>query len=395
MSAPTRSLASSRSVKRGGPASLLKHAADVASFYGFRPLREVEKKIPGLERRAHSFATASSVCAQHAALRPLEPVLAYWASPSPLHLPANKEGEKDWSTREVGEFGLHIVGVQDSIAEVVMLKTLSTIVTEWGVPLARVRLNALGDKDSKIRFEREVTTYLRKHQAHLGPECRDRVAREPLAPYHCQGELCRSVVESGPRAMNFLSEKSRLHFREMLEHLEKLSLPYEFDDLLMGDEREPRVLFSFDLGGEDATLIGARGGRYDDHFRKLSPRKDLSGVSASIFFRKKGVSADHFKLTSSGDTPAVYFIQLGLRAKLEGLGVVDLLRAANIPILQSFDSAKLSPQLLAAREAGVSHLLIMGQREALDRTVLVRAMDNSHQTIVELSELPRFLKTLR
>lgn len=374
---------------RPSPASFLKHAADVASFYGFRPLREIEKKVPNLERRAHSFAVASHVCTQYSSLKTAEPALAYWASPSPMHAPAHLPA------RETGEFGLHIMGVSESIAEIVLLKTMATIIDEWGTPIARVRINALGDKDSKLRFEREVSTYLRKHLPHLHEECRERVNREPMAPYACQSELCRSVVESGPRAMNFLSEKSRAHFKEVLEHLEKLSLPYEFDDLLMGDEREPRMLFSFDLGGEDATILGGVGGRFDDHFRKLASRKDLGGVSASIFFRKKGMSADNFKLSSPANPPSVYFIQLGLRAKLEGLHVVDRLREAKIPVLQSFDSAKLSPQLMAAKEAGVSHLLIMGQREALDRTVLVRAMDNSHQTIVGLSELPRFLKTLR
>jgi histidyl-tRNA synthetase len=72
-----------------------------------------------------------------------------------------------------------------------------------------------------------------------------------------------------------------------------------------------------------------------------------------------------------------------------------VLRRAHIPVLQSFDSTKLSPQLTAARQAGVSHLLIMGAREALDGTVLVRTMDDSSQTTVELRELPRYLKTLR
>lgn len=374
---------------RPSPASFLKHAADVASFYGFRPLREVERKVPNLERRAHNFATASHVCTQFACMKSAEPALAYWASPSPMHAPAHL------SPRETGEFGLHIMGVSESIAEIVMLKTVATIIGDWGAPIARVRINALGDKDSKLRFEREVSVYLRKHIQHLHEECRERVNREPMAPYACKDDLCRSVVESGPRAMNFLSEKSRAHFKEVLEHLEKLNLPYEFDDLLMGDEREPRMLFSFDLDAEDATILGGMGGRFDDHFRKLGNRKDLGGVSASIFFRKKGMSADNFKLVGPSNTPSVYFIQLGLRAKLEGLHVVDSLREAKIPVLQSFDSAKLSPQLSAAKEAGVSHLLIMGQREALDRTVLVRAMDNSHQTIVELSELPRFLKTLR
>lgn len=377
------------SSSRPSPASFLKHAAEVASFYGFRPLREVEKKVPNLERRAHSFLTASQTTALAASQKTSEPILAYWASPSPMHAPGHLP------PREAGEFGLHIMGVSESIAEVVMLKAVATILSDWGARIARVRLNALGDKDSKLRFEREVGAYMRKHSAHLDPLCRDRVNKEPMAPYACQEAACRTIIESGPRAMNFLSEKSRAHFKEVLEHLEKLSLPYEFDDLLMGDEREPRMLFTFDLEGEDSTVLGSVGGRFDDHFRKFSPRKDLGGVSASIYFRKKGIAADSFRLGAPSSAPAVYFIQLGLKAKLEGLNVVDVLREARIPVMQSFDSAKLSPQLTAAKEAGVSHLLIMGQREALDRTVLVRAVDNSHQTIVELSELPRFLKTLR
>ena len=107
------------------------------------------------------------------------------------------------------------------------------------------------------------------------------------------------------------------------------------------------------------------------------------------------MTAENFKLAPATQLPSVYFIQIGLRAKIEGLSVVDVLRRAHIPVLQSFDSSKFSPQFASARAAGVSHLLIMGQREALDRTILVRAMDDSSQQIVGLAELPRFLKTLR
>jgi histidyl-tRNA synthetase len=378
---------------RPSPASFLKHATEVASFYGFRPLREIERTVPNLERRVPSFASAANACVQSVLLRPEEPALAYWGCPSPLHL----TGLAAENPREAGEFGLNIVGVPESIAEIVLLKAVSTVIADWGAPIARVRLNALGDRDSKARFEREVSVYLRKHVAHLHEECREKLNREPMAPYSCKTELCRGVVEGGPRAMNFLSEKSRAHFKEVLEHLEKLSLPYEFDDLLMSDGRECRMLFHFDIDGEDATVLSAAGGRFDDHFRTYSPRtnKEVAGVSASIFFRKKGISADTFKLTAPATPNAVYFVQLGLRAKLEGLNVVDVLRAAGIPVLQSFDSAKLTPQLSAAKAAGVSHLVIMGAREALDGTVLVRSMADSSQAIVGLTELPRYLKTLR
>ncbi len=387
---------------RLAPASFLKHASDVASSYGFRPLREIEKLLSAEAKRATTrgvptFAGATGVSVQAAVTRLPEPVLAYWATNAPTHVPRAIASHiaKNPLQGGAGEFSLSITGVSQSVAEVVLLKAVSTILNEWGADVARVRLNALGDRDSKARFEREVTAYVRKHAAELDPECQEKISASPMAPYHCDGALCRALTLAGPRAMSFLSEKSRTHFREVLEHLEKLALPYEFDDLLLGDDREQRVVFAFDLSAQDATVLGATGGRFDDYLKRLMPRRELGGVGASIYFRKKGLTAAHFHLTEPSRTPSVYFIQLGTRAKLEGLFVSDALRRAHVPVLQSFDSSHLSHQLASARLAGVSHLIIMGEREALDRTVLIRTTDDNAQQIVALQELPRYLKALR
>jgi histidyl-tRNA synthetase len=295
----------------------------------------------------------------------------------------------------MGEFGMHVVGAQESLGEILLLKTVFSILTEWGSGVSRVRVNALGDRDSKLRFERELSVYLRKHLQTLDPGCRKAMSEKPLDTYVCTNETCRNLLADGPRAMSFLSEKSRGHFREVLEYIESLGLPYEVDDLLIGDDREQRVVFALDLEGDDATIVGSTGGRYDEYVRKLSGRKDGAGVSASIFFRKKGMAKASFAASLPTKRPKIYFVQLGLRAKLQGLTVVDMFREAQVPISQSFDPRSLAPQLQNARDQGVTHLLIMGQREALDGTVIVRSTLNSSQQIVPLSTLPRFLKTLK
>jgi histidyl-tRNA synthetase len=297
--------------------------------------------------------------------------------------------------KDSGEFGLHIVGADESLGEILLLKTVYAIMTEWGASVARVRVNALGDKDSKMRFERELTAYLRKHVTELDPQCRKALGENPLSIYVCPNAICRDLLSDGPHAMSFLSEKSRGHFREVLEYIESLGLPYEVDDLLVGDEREPRVVFALDLEDGDATILGSTGGRYDEYVRRITGRKDGASVSASVFFRKKGLSKTTFSVPPPSKRPKVYFVQLGLRAKLQGLQVVDMLRAAEVPIAQSFDPSSLGPQLQSARDVGVSHLLIMGQREALDGTVIVRSMLNSQQTIVPVLSLPKFLKSLK
>lgn len=376
------------STQRLSPAGFLKLSQDVASFYGFRPLKEVERLVPVAthKRTAHNFTYASTSLA-HSSAAPGEPLMAYYASANPTHLPASM------TPREIGEFGLQVSGASESVGEVLILKTVATILSEWGGAVTRVRINAMGDKDSRVRFARELSSYLRRQAHNLPPEWRERAAEDPMAFYVCTEEACLAVAEQAPRAMNFLSEKSRAHFREMLEHLEHLGLPYELDDTLVGDDREPRVTFAIDTA-EDATVVGTLGGRYDDHVRRLTGRKEATNVHASLYFRKKGLAPGSFQLEGPGAKPRIYFVQLGLRAKLRSLQVSDILREARIPVLQSFDSSKLSPQLLAATAAGVSHLIIMGQREALDGTVIVRSADNSAQTTLGLTQLPRYLKTL-
>ncbi len=378
-------------ITQGSPITFIRRAGDVATFYGFRPIKEIERGIPATlrPRGPHTFATAAQTCAALMQARAGEPVLAFYATPSPTHLPPAH------LPREIAEFGLQVIGSPESIGEVIIIKTLFAILTEWGVKAPRIRINALGDRDSKARFERELTAYLRRHAHELDDACRARIGQAPCATYTCTNDVCREVLEGGPRAMNFLSEKSRAHFREVLEHIEGLGFPYELDDLLVGDEREPRILFAIDLPEGDGTIMSSVGGRYDEYLRRTLNKKDTAAVSASIFFRKKGADRTSYATPPQPAVPKVYFVQLGLRAKLQGLAVVDMLRQAQVPMSQSFDAKSLAPQLANARQMGVSHLLIMGQREALDGTIILRSTTNSSQTTLRIDALPRLLKTLR
>lgn len=361
-------------------------------------MRDIERAIPeratipALKRKRsplYSFSAAAIVGGAHVAAKPLEPVLGFYATPVPLYMPSI------FPARETGEFGLQVLGTGESVGEIVLIKTVAMIASEWGMGLPRVRINALGDKDSQMRFQRELQLHVRKHMGRFDQICRDEAGKDAMAMYRCNKDICREVVSEAPRAVHFLSERSRTHLRSVLEHIEQLGLSYDLDDTLVGDERGPHLAFAFDFKDEDATVVGIMGGRFDEYLKRETRRKDSVGVAASIFFRKKGTTQGTFTSPNKLYKPKVYFAQLGTRAKLQGLTVVDMLRAARVPVWQSFDSAHLATQLATARELGVSHLLIMGQREALDGTLIVRSMQNSAQTTMQLSEIPRFLKTLR
>jgi histidyl-tRNA synthetase len=331
----------------------------VASFYGFRPVREVEREhlsTHDAKPRAlraggglYSFSAAAMICGMRASARPQEPVLAFYATPNPNFVPPRLGTEQNkLAAGSLGEFGLQVVGTPESVGEIVLLKTIATIANEWGAPLTRVRVNALGDKDSQQRFARELSIHLRKHGNRFSEEERKQVNENPFTVYHLHTDTAREVLSEGPRPMHFLSEKSRVHFRSMLEHLVHLRIPYELDDLLAGDDRGPHISFALDFEDTDATIVAAMGGRFDEYLKRETRRKDSVGVGASIYFRKKGANKSNFTSTHATAKPKIYFAQLGLRAKLQGLTVVDMLRTANIPVLQSFDPSHLSTQLAAS-----------------------------------------------
>ncbi len=380
---------------RPSPKSFLKLSSDIASFYGFRSIHDLEAIAPQEKIRGmHSFATAARVGTAVVNTKPTvpelsgEPALFYYATLAPSHLPASLP------QRDSAEFGLSIVGSSESMGEVLLIKVITAILEEWGSTLSCIRINALGDRDSQQRFARELTLYLRKHTA-VFESAAGKMSDNPFVTYQHAAAHCSDILIDAPCSINFLSEKSRIHFRTILEQLEQLNLPYRIDSSLMSDEREARVLFALDLADTDTTIYASLGGRYDDFVRRLTGRKESATVHGSIFFHRKGLERTHCAVRSKTPSAKIYFVQLGSQAKLQGLTVLDMLRTARIPSLQSFDSRHLSIQLAQARKARVSHVLIMGQREVLDKTIIVRSADERAQTTIALAQLPKYLKTLR
>ena len=192
--------------------------------------------------------------------------------------------------------------------------------------------------------------------------------------------------------MAFLSEKSRTHFKEVLEYLERAGMFYELDERHVYDDKMPRVMFSLDLEDGQDFIVKVSGGRYDDHIRRITGKKDATAVRASILFKKKGTDKHSFAVDNKERRAKIYFIRLGVEAALKSLTVLDALRKARIPVYQSFSADKLAPQLSEAERLKVPTLLIMGQREAMQDAVIVRRVETRSQHIVRISDLPQFLK---
>ncbi len=387
--------------------------AEVAFYYGFTPLSSFLSINKEDRERARSLAeidareivpenTLVSLIEQKVALLRLcleknatdgpLPILLYGEETFPSASP-RKNGER------VKHIFLDIIGSGRSIAEALLLKTAWTILQKEGHKNLFLSINTVGDKESLLKFTRELAGYYRRNISLLPPQCRAALRRDPLRALSCLHEKCKPLKAEAPKAIEFLSEASRLHFREVLEYLEALGISYRLDHCLVGGRSfTGETLFEIrdadNTKGGDAGERLCFGFRYNMLARKVGFKKDMPAIGMTLFLsrpakREKGRRGIRVK------KPRIFFLQLGFDAKMQSLKVVETLRLAGIPLYQALSRDKLSTQLATAENIKVPYSLIMGQKEALEESVIVRNNETRAQETVKIVELPAYLKKLK
>lgn len=386
-------------------------AEDTATFYGFNSLGALHeelkknrtKKVPKPNLRLPKGGKPEFYHTERFQL--LREYLTDAAQGSTPHLIHYRPCTTAAAKQNLKRFGLEIVNSPKSIAEAIIIQTAMTILKDTGHKDVFVDINSVGDIDCKQKFARECGTFYRKHMSDLPTSYKDLMRRNIFDVLRGNHEKCKTLRDEAPKPMNFLSDPARIHFREVLEYLEHLGIPYRINNVLSGEQDcYSRTVFELHKGSPDSidpdeplttdTLL-ARGGRYDELPRRVGYRKNIPAVGLSFYTEN-----DHFKgmkpkkVAKRKPNPKVFLIHLGFDAKLLSLQVIEALRHARIPLYQMLSRDRIGTQLNRAEALEIPYILIIGQKEATENSVLIRDMKNLSQSTVPLDALIPHLKKI-
>ncbi len=297
---------------------------------------------------------------------------------------------------------LDIFGVNQSIAEALVIQSTFAILEEEGFENLKVTVNSIGDQESSEQHERELIEYIRTVMDKLPEKTREMCKKNPYTLFKSEEKGIEEIKEKAPLPISFLSEKSRIHFKEVLEYLEVLEIPYDIDHYLIGARSiQEHTVFSIKSTDEktdtdsrtQTEVISAFGIRYNSLTKKLGYNKSSSAAGSYIIYQKdirKKAKAPSKKALQ----PKFCFVHLGFEAKIKSLKVVELLRKEKIPMCHCLTKNKLAGQMTTADRLKLPYLLIMGQKEALEGTIMVRNIENRSQETVHLAHLPTYLKKI-
>lgn len=286
----------------------------------------------------------------------------------------------------------HVFDVEKSIAEAILIQATRSLLDELGYRDHTVRVNSLGDADSTTRYVRELTNFMRKRIDQMPASARELMKDHTLTALMHLIERGDELGMKSPSPLEYLSDASRKHFREIVEYLDMSETPYEIDPKLMGHHHcYSDAVFSIDVktDAEHAPVL-ARGGRYSE-FVYRATKKRIPAAGSVVVLRDTKTPARAPKGTLSNN-PSVYIVQLGFGPKIKSLLLVDQLRQAGIHVQQNLACDSLSQQLRDAEKQNVRHTIIIGQKEYVEGTVILRDMHARSQENIPQDQLTNRLK---
>lgn len=379
------------------PTDFLKAAHHTAHHFGFLPLESIS--VPQSGRMARVART-------NAADRRIDALGGTLTTGVSTYFERALHGERPALFFSTGTLprtnelalSLSVVGVKKSIAESILIQTLRSLSADLGYPHQSVRINSLGDGDSSARYLRELTNFFRKRLEEMPAPARELFKENPLSALLYLLEQKHELAERTPSPLEYLSDHSRKHFREIVEHLDMTETPYEIDGRLMGHHHcYSDALFALELRDEALDLLvdsplTIRGGRMDA-FTKHILKIDVPATGAVVILNRKKAPA-RMPRPKMPSNRSVFMVQLGFGPKIRSLMLLDALKRADICVHQALVSDSLSDQLRQAEVHDVPYSIILGQKEYVENSVIIRDMRSRSQQHIPFDTLIPHLKRI-
>lgn len=287
-------------------------------------------------------------------------------------------------------------GDGDAVVDAQLIIMSWNILTQLGLDPV-VRVNSLGTPESRANYKQALTAFFRSKKNQLSEDDKRRLAKNPLRLLDSKDPLMVELRSEAPQMVDWLDEDSKAHFMRVLEYLDEVGVRYELDPYLVrGLDYYTKTVFEWYASSEDGELaqsaIGG-GGRYDGLVESLGGQPTAAAGMAfgldRIASRLKEMDAQHGNVpVSSSMAPVEIFLaQLGEMGRKRALVVFEEFRKAGIHVGEAFSKSSIKAQMDLANRRQAKWAIVIGQKEVLDGTAVIRDMDAGTQETVDVKKL--------
>lgn len=298
-----------------------------------------------------------------------------------------KAGLRKNDILEDKERGILAFGEQDPGLEAEMIKLAYDFFSGLDLPVT-LNINNIGCKECLNDYWKQLDAYYKNRKRYICEDCKDFYANKSLDFFSCQKVNCQELAADAPQLVDNLCEDCREHFVKILEYLDAMEVPYSLDPTKVSNQEVyNRTIFSLEINDtkKNEKIVLAEGGRLEPYLASLG-EKNLAIFGFS--FLEDGLIHQMKKNNSKlkqYQKVDVFVAQLGEEARKKALTIFEGLRCEGVKVAHAFWENGLNRQIALANKQKSRFIVIIGQREIIDKTVLIRDIETGAQEIVDYS----------
>lgn len=295
--------------------------------------------------------------------------------------------------REFTQFGIECFNVSNPKVDAEVISLAYRYLSGLGLTNLVVKLNSLGNKESRKEYNKVIKEYLSKDYDNLCDTCKERLSKNPLRILDCKYDGEREYIKNTPKTLDYLNEESKSYFEEVKSSLESLGIPFVEDSTLVrGLDYYSHTVFEIisdipDLGKAN-TLCG--GGRYDGLVELLGG-PSTPGIGFAMGIERIIILLKELECYVPDRELDVFVMNLDNTNY--AFQIIDDLRLSEFSVETDYTGKNMKGMWKLVDKLNPKFVLIIGEDERVNDYITVKDNITKEETKVKTSDLIDYLNT--
>lgn len=295
--------------------------------------------------------------------------------------------------REFTQFGIECFNVSNPKVDAEVISLAYRYLSGLGLTNLVVKLNSLGNKESRKEYNKVIKEYLSKDYDNLCDTCKERLSKNPLRILDCKYDGEREYIKNTPKTLDYLNEESKSYFEEVKSSLESLGIPFVEDSTLVrGLDYYSHTVFEIisDIPelGKANTLCG--GGRYDGLIELLGG-PSTPGIGFAMGIERIIILLKELECYVPDRELDVFVMNLDNTNY--AFQIIDDLRLSEFSVETDYTGKNMKGMWKLVDKLNPKFVLIIGEDERVSDYITVKDNITKEETKVKTSDLIDYLNT--
>ena len=296
--------------------------------------------------------------------------------------------------RELTQFGVEVLGSSDPAMDAEVISVAVNIFKLLGLKGIKVKINSLGDTDSRDNYRKALVEYFEPHISELCPDCNERLKKNPLRILDCKFDAENEIIKNAPVMLDYLNEESLNRFEDVQNYLDVLDIDYEVDPkIVRGLDYYCHTVFEIEATVKDfgSNNVLAGGGRYDTLVSNLGgPETPGIGFACGMSRLIMALDKEEIELPINNQLDA-FILYVNDTEKEYAMALTQDLRLQGLRVETEYTGRGLKGQFKQADRLNAKFLVILNSEDLVAGEIQVKDNQTKETVMVKEAEIDDYL----